>query len=60
MTHVNLSKKIKQGYSITTDVTKRFFATRSAAEKFIKRINKSLPSDCQMKKDDVYMTTNEK
>lgn len=53
-------KKIKKGYSIPTDSTGRFFITRSAAEKFIKRTNKYLPGDCQMKVEDIYFTTNEK
>ena len=55
-----MTKKIKQGYEIATDVKGRFFATRSAAEKYIRRVNKMIPVDCQMKNESIYSTTNEK
>ena len=53
-------KKIKQGYAISTDAKGRFFTTRSSAEKYIRRTNKTIPDDCQMKATDIYVTTNEK
>lgn len=53
-------KKITEGYAIATDVEKKFFLNRATAEKYIKRINKIIPTDCQMKEEDIYRTNNEK
>jgi hypothetical protein len=52
-------KTIKQGYAISTDVNGKFFTTKTAAEKYIKRENKIRPADSQMKTQDIYRTTNE-
>jgi hypothetical protein len=54
------TKKIEEGFSISTDVKGRFFNTKTAAEKYIKKVNKIIPADCQMKNSDIYRTTNEK
>lgn len=54
------SKTIKQGYAISSDVNGKFFTTKTAAEKYIKRQNKIMPSDSRMKLQDIYRTTNEK
>jgi hypothetical protein len=54
------TKTIKQGYAISSDVNGKFFTTKTAAEKYIKRENKMRPSDCQMKSADIYRTTNKK
>jgi hypothetical protein len=54
------AKKIKEGYNISSDVEGRFFSTRTAAEKYIKRINRLIPADAAMKNEDIYRTTNEK
>ena len=51
-------KKIIQGYEISSDVNGRFFTTKTAAIKYVKRTNKLLPKDCQMSENDIYLTTN--
>ena len=48
----------KQGYAISTDANGKFFATKTAAEKYIKRENKKIPADGQMRLQDIYKTTN--
>ena len=53
-------RTIKSGFAISTDIKCRFFTTKTAAEKYINRINKIIPKDCQIKPSDIYKTTNEK
>ncbi len=50
------TKTTKEGYAISADEKGKFFKTRSAAEKYIRRENKQLPYDCQMKESDIYRT----
>lgn len=52
-------KKEKKGFAISTDTKGKFFATESAAKKYIKKVNQLIPADCAMKEGDIYVTTND-